>query len=60
MTLDFSTKQQLKILTFEYVNDILAARGKAPKLDSDGFVLVKGKNTAAPEDLFKVDEDATK
>jgi hypothetical protein len=64
MTLDFSTKQQLKISMFEYVSDILAAWEKAPKTESDGFVLVKrgkkGKTTAAPEDLFKVDEDATK
>ncbi len=64
MMLDFSTKQQLKISMFEYMNDILAAWEKAPKLESDGFVLVKrgkkGKTTAAPEDMFKVDEDATK
>ncbi len=64
MTLDFSTKRQVKITIFEYVKDILAAWEKAPKLERNGFVLVKcgrkEKTSTAQEDLFKVDKEATK
>jgi hypothetical protein len=50
----------------DYVKEIIEAWDNAPKLNDDGFKLVeskrarKGKSCAAPEDLFKVDEDATK
>ncbi len=33
MTLDFTTKYQVKILMVEYVKDIISTWEKAPKLD---------------------------
>ncbi len=62
MTLDFTTKNLVKISMIKYVKELIAAWDKAPKLN-DGFVTVTSKRTkkcAAPEDLFKIDEDATK
>lgn len=50
----------------DYVKEVIAAWDKAPKSTNDGLKLVesksirKGKTCAATEDLFKVDEDATK
>ncbi len=50
----------------DYVKEIVAAWDKAPKLQDDGFTEVKSKcikkskSSAAPENLFKIDEDATK
>jgi hypothetical protein len=50
----------------DYVKEVINAWDKAPQLENDGFTTVKskrgmkGKKCAAPEDLFKVDEDATK
>jgi len=64
MTLDFSSKNQVSISMTDYVKEIVEAWDKAEKLNSDGFIKVKrGKKsraTAAPEDLFKIDEDSTK
>jgi hypothetical protein len=66
MTLDFTTKHQVKITMIDYVKDIVNAWDKAvSKTDADGFTLVKSKSSkkgrsAAPEDLFKVDEDSEK
>jgi hypothetical protein len=66
MILDFTTKGQVKISMVNYVKEIIEAWDKAPQLDSDGFTTViskrgkKGKKCAAPEDLFKIDEAATK
>ncbi len=62
MTFDFTTKNLVKISMIKYVKEIIAAWDKAPKRN-DGFVMVTSKRTkkcAAPEDLFKIDEDATK
>ena len=65
MTLDFSTKRQVKISMVDYVKEIVAAWDKAPKLDNDGFTevksrrVMKSKSSAAPENLFKINEDAT-
>ena len=65
MTLDFSTRRQLRISMVDYVKDVVAAWDKAQPAD-DGFTVVKPKRgrktkpTAAPEDLFKTDEAATK
>jgi hypothetical protein len=48
-----------------YVKEVVAAWDNAPKQEDD-FTLVKSKrgkkskSCAAPEDLFKVDDDATK
>jgi hypothetical protein len=66
MTLDFSTKHQVKVTMIDYVKDIVDAWDKAvSKIDADGLTLVKSKSSkkgrsAAPEDLFKIDEDAEK
>jgi hypothetical protein len=51
MTLDYSVPGQVKITMLDYVNQILAAFDKAePKGGGT-------KTSAAPESLFKVDED---
>jgi len=67
MTLDFSTAKQIRISMTEYVKEIVAAWDKAaPRIDDHGFVKVKskrgrkGRSSAAPENLFRIDEDATK
>ncbi len=66
MTLDFSVNRQVKISMVDYAKEVIAAWDKAPKHTDDGFKLVelkrvrKGKMCTAPEDLFKVDEYATK
>ena len=64
MNLDFSTKHKVKITMVEYVKEIIAAWDKvALKVNEDGFETVckhskKGRSSAAPEDLFKIDEDS--
>lgn len=64
--LDFSTKCKVKISMVDYLKEVVAAWDKAPKLTNDRFTVVKSKrgrksrSSAAPEDLFKVDNDATK
>ena len=66
MNLDFTVKKQVKISMVEYVKEVIAAWDKAPKLDEDGFTIVtskrgcKTKASAAPENLFKTNEDAKK
>ncbi len=66
MTLDFTTKGQVKISMVDYVKEVVDAWDKAPQLDNDGFAMVKsrrgtkGKKCAAPEDLFRIDKDLTK
>ena len=66
MTLDFTDKGTVKISMVDYVKEVIAAWDKAPKPADDGFSVVqpkrvkKGKRTAAPDDLFKVNEDAEK
>ena len=66
MTLDFTTKRRVKISMVDYVKDVVDAWDKvrgAP--DEEGFKLVqskrkKGRSSAAPDDLFKIDEDSQK
>ena len=51
MTLDYSVRGQVRISMFEYFDEVLNAFGKADPT-------AKGtKTSAAPEDLFKTDED---
>jgi hypothetical protein len=63
MTLDFSTKRQVKISMIDYVKEVVAAWDNVPKHNNDGFTEVKSKrgrkskSSAAPEDLFKINED---
>ena len=66
MTLDFSTKHQVHISMTEYVKEIIETWEKAELKHSDGYKEVtsrrgrKSRATAAPEDLFKIDEDSEK
>jgi hypothetical protein len=54
MTLDYTVPGQVKITMLDYVNEILAAFNKAePKGGGT-------KTSAAPDSLFKVDEDCDK
>ena len=65
MMLDFTTKGQVKISMVDYVKEVVAAWDNAPQHNDDGFTAVqpkrgkKGRKCAAPEDLFKADDDAT-
>jgi hypothetical protein len=66
MTLDFTTKGQVKISMIDYVKEVIETWDKVSQPANDGFTPVlskrarKAKKSAAPEDLFKIDEDATK
>jgi hypothetical protein len=54
ITLDYTVCSQVNISMFNYVNKIISAFDKAePKGNST-------KSSAAPDDLFKVDEDREK
>ena len=55
MTLDFSVKGQVKVSMFEYIDEIIEAFDKAQGCNS-----TTTQNSAAPSDLFKVDEDCDK
>ena len=63
MTLDFSMKYQVKISVCKYVEDLTLSWDKLhPEIDNEGFKIIKCKKrvSAAPENLFKIDEDAHK
>jgi hypothetical protein len=54
MTLDYNVQGQVKITMLEYVNEIIAAFDKAEPKGGGS------KTSAAPDCLFKVDEDCEK
>jgi hypothetical protein len=61
MMLDFATSKIVKVTMLEYVDEIIGSWA-CSELD-DGYKAVSGRKriaTAAPNDLFKVDEDAVK
>ena len=65
MSLDFSHPNQCRVTMIDCVDEIVVAYDKALKDLSDGFnPVTKKKNvariSAAPDDLFFVDEDAEK
>jgi hypothetical protein len=65
MTIDYTTKRVTCILMVEYVKGIVVAWDKASKgIKLDGFKIkyrkLSGQYTAAPLNLFTVDEAATK
>ncbi len=63
MTIDFSKKGQVRITMLKYVAEVIAAWNKvAPHVDSEGFTTAtrRKRTSAAPDDLFKVNEDAKK
>jgi hypothetical protein len=63
MMLGFATSKILKVTMLEYVDDIVGSWDKACSELDDGYKAVSGRKriaTAAPDNLFKVDEDAVK
>jgi hypothetical protein len=63
MTLDFATLKIAKVTMLEYVDEIVGSWDKACSELDDGYKAVSGCKriaTAAPDNLFKVDEDAVK
>jgi hypothetical protein len=63
MTLDFATSKIVKVTMLKYVDEIVGSWDKACSELDDGYKAVSGcKRTAttAPNNLFKVDEDAVK
>ncbi len=63
MTLDFATLKIVKVTMLEYVDEIIGSWDKACSELNDGYKTVSCRKriaTAAPDDLFKVDEDAMK
>jgi hypothetical protein len=63
MMLDFATSKIVKVTMFEYVDEIIGSWDKACSELNDMYKTVSGHKriaTAAPNDLFKVDEDAVK
>jgi hypothetical protein len=54
MTLDYTTRGQVKIAMLDFIDDIITAFDKADPTGSGT------KTSAAPENLFKVDEDCAK
>ena len=51
MTLDYTTTGSVRVTMFKYIDEIIETFSK--------FDIIKLKSTAAPEDLFKIDEDDT-
>jgi len=65
MTLDFSKSKKVKISMLDYVHDIISAWDAVKEMkDREGFNIILSKKCirtcAAPENLFKVDETASK
>ena len=63
MTLDFTTPKIVKVTMLEYVDEIIESWDKACSELNDRYKVVSGRKriaTAAPDDLFRVDEDAMK
>ncbi len=63
MTLDFATSKIVKVTMLEYVDEIIGSWDNACSELDDRYKAVSGCKrfaTAAPDDLFKVDEDAMK
>ena len=64
MTLDFSTKCQVKMTMTDYVSEIIQAWDEAELKARDGYVEAKKRklrnctSAAAPEDLFKIDDSS--
>ncbi len=61
MTLDFATSKIVKVTMLEYVDEIVGSWDKACSELDDGYKSGRKRiATAAPDYLFKVDEDAVK
>ncbi len=62
MTLDFTVDRVVMVTMIPYVDEIIGAWDKTCEDSQDDFQQVKHQRilTAAPDDLFKVDDDASK
>jgi hypothetical protein len=65
MTLDFGKRGKVKVSQVDYVKDVISAWDSVKNhQDAEGFDIVfskkKTRNTAAPEDLFKVNKASSK
>ncbi len=63
MTFDFATAKVVKVTMIDYIHEIIKTWNRACKEFDNGFEFVancKRIATAAPKDLFKVDQDALK
>ncbi len=63
MTLDFAASKIVKVTMLEYVDEIIGSWDKACSELNDGYKTVSGRKriaTAAPNDVFKVDEGTVK
>ncbi len=63
MMVDFTTLKTVKVTMLEHVDEIIGSWDKACSELDDGYKAVSGRKriaTAAPDDIFKVDEDAVK
>jgi hypothetical protein len=63
MMLDFTTPKLVKVTMIDYIDEIIESWDKACSELDDGYKVVFGRKriaTAAPADLFKVDEEAVK
>ena len=63
MTNDFMESKIVKVIMFDHIDEIVQAWDKACRELDDKYMVVSERKripTAAPEDLFKVDEDAMK
>jgi hypothetical protein len=63
MKFDFTESKIVKVTMFDYVDEIVQSFDTACSELEDGYTEVSGRRriaTAAPDDLFKVDGDATK
>jgi hypothetical protein len=63
MTLDFRSKGIVKVTMMDYVDEIIEAFDTACRDLNHGYTAVVRRKkycSAAPEDLFKIDEAATK
>jgi hypothetical protein len=63
MTLDFTTSKIMKVTMLKYVDEIIGSWDKACSELNDRYKAVSGCKriaTAAPDNLFKVDDDAVK
>jgi hypothetical protein len=63
MMLDFTTSKIVKVTMLEYVDEIIGSWDKVCNELGDGYKAVSGRKkiaTAAPDDLFKIDDDVMK
>ncbi len=63
MDLNYSHKGECRVTMYKYLDGILKTFDEAVKVHGEGWVLVRSraaKKTAAPDNLFTVNEDCEK